>query len=173
MFIKNRFIEKFQEKINKGEPASILIEDIEKDMDIHKNPLEAINTLFSITESLLKKILKNNKSCGKNILLYQRENRDTILNIQKIIRANKIRIETAHETLLRDIVKTNFTITTYIKVSVSIMSERVYNQYCPVARAMEVVGGRWTMLIIRELFSIELVDRFNDAEGVPFSIDQR
>jgi len=33
------------------------------------------------------------------------------------------------------------------------MSERVYNQYCPVARAMEVVGGRWTMLIIRELFS--------------------
>lgn len=44
------------------------------------------------------------------------------------------------------------------------MAERLYNQYCPVARALEVVGGRWTMLIIRELFSgpkryTDLMDR--------------
>jgi DNA-binding HxlR family transcriptional regulator len=28
---------------------------------------------------------------------------------------------------------------------------RTYDQYCPVARALEVVGERWTMLIAREL----------------------
>jgi DNA-binding HxlR family transcriptional regulator len=44
------------------------------------------------------------------------------------------------------------------------MAERLYNQYCPVARALEVVGGRWTMLIVRELFSgpkryTDLMDR--------------
>jgi DNA-binding HxlR family transcriptional regulator len=28
---------------------------------------------------------------------------------------------------------------------------RIYDQYCPVARALEVVGDRWTMLVVREL----------------------
>ena len=32
------------------------------------------------------------------------------------------------------------------------MADRSYRQFCPVARALEVVGGRWTLLIIRELF---------------------
>jgi len=27
----------------------------------------------------------------------------------------------------------------------------VYGQFCPVAQALEVVGERWTLLIIREL----------------------
>lgn len=26
-----------------------------------------------------------------------------------------------------------------------------YNRYCPVARALEIVGDRWTMLILRDL----------------------
>ncbi len=31
------------------------------------------------------------------------------------------------------------------------MAEHRYEQYCALARAMEVVGGRWTLLIVREL----------------------
>lgn len=31
------------------------------------------------------------------------------------------------------------------------MSQQAYNQYCALARALDVVGNRWTLLIIREL----------------------
>jgi DNA-binding HxlR family transcriptional regulator len=43
---------------------------------------------------------------------------------------------------------------------------RSYHQYCPVARALDVVGERWTLLIIREL---QLGPRrFTDlADGLP------
>jgi DNA-binding HxlR family transcriptional regulator len=41
-----------------------------------------------------------------------------------------------------------------------------YNQYCPVARAAEILGDRWTMLIVREL--IMGSHRFNEMErGLP------
>ncbi len=41
-----------------------------------------------------------------------------------------------------------------------------YNQYCPVARATEIVGDRWTPLIMREL--ILGSHRFNEIErGLP------
>lgn len=30
---------------------------------------------------------------------------------------------------------------------------RSYNQYCPLARALDVIGERWTLLIVRELLS--------------------
>ena len=33
------------------------------------------------------------------------------------------------------------------------MSKRRYNQYCAVARALDIVGERWTLLIVRELLS--------------------
>ena len=33
------------------------------------------------------------------------------------------------------------------------MSRRSYNQYCAIARALDVVGERWTLLIIRELLT--------------------
>jgi DNA-binding HxlR family transcriptional regulator len=43
---------------------------------------------------------------------------------------------------------------------------RGYHQYCPVARALEVVGERWTLLILRELLLGPR--RFTDlAEGLP------
>ncbi len=67
-FNKYKSMKKLQEKIDRGESALVIIHEIEK-MDSHKNPLESINTLFSITESLLKEILDNNKPCGKNICL--------------------------------------------------------------------------------------------------------
>ena len=39
---------------------------------------------------------------------------------------------------------------------------RTYGQYCPIARAAEVLGDRWTMLIVREMnFGVR---RFNDFE---------
>jgi DNA-binding HxlR family transcriptional regulator len=45
------------------------------------------------------------------------------------------------------------------------MSRR-YHQYCPVARALDVIGERWTLLIVRELRLGPR--RFTDlAEGVP------
>src|SRR4051812_15611107 len=31
------------------------------------------------------------------------------------------------------------------------MAKRSYRQYCPVAEALDVVGERWTLLIVREL----------------------
>ena len=41
-----------------------------------------------------------------------------------------------------------------------------YQQYCPVARALEVLADRWTLLIVRELFLGS--HRFNDIErGLP------
>lgn len=39
---------------------------------------------------------------------------------------------------------------------------RSYQQYCPLARAMDVVGDRWTMLILRELLFAP--KRFTDIE---------
>src|SRR4026209_1462330 len=41
-----------------------------------------------------------------------------------------------------------------------------YQQYCPVARALEVLADRWTLLIVREM--ILGSHRFNDIErGLP------
>jgi DNA-binding HxlR family transcriptional regulator/putative sterol carrier protein len=46
------------------------------------------------------------------------------------------------------------------------MSKRSYNQYCGVARAMDVIGERWTLLIVRELLTGP--KRFKDLlEGLP------
>jgi DNA-binding HxlR family transcriptional regulator len=43
---------------------------------------------------------------------------------------------------------------------------RAYNQYCPVARALEVVGDRWSLLIVRELLAGP--SHFNEIErGLP------
>ncbi len=33
------------------------------------------------------------------------------------------------------------------------MSRRSYDQYCTVARALDVVGERWTLLLVRELLT--------------------
>lgn len=43
---------------------------------------------------------------------------------------------------------------------------RTYAQYCPIVRAVEVVGERWTLLIVRELLTG--ARRFNEiARGLP------
>ncbi len=43
---------------------------------------------------------------------------------------------------------------------------RPYGQYCPLAKAAEIIGDRWTLLIVREL--IMGSERFNDIErGLP------
>jgi len=31
------------------------------------------------------------------------------------------------------------------------MTKRTYRQYCPLARTMDILGERWTVLMIREL----------------------
>src|SRR5262245_46821865 len=46
------------------------------------------------------------------------------------------------------------------------MSDSVYNQFCPVAMAAEILCTRWTMLVLRELFAGST--RFNDLRrGLP------
>lgn len=46
------------------------------------------------------------------------------------------------------------------------MAERSYNQYCPVAEALDRVGDRWSLLIVRDLFGG--AKRFSDlANGLP------
>jgi DNA-binding HxlR family transcriptional regulator len=43
---------------------------------------------------------------------------------------------------------------------------RSYAQYCPIVRAVEVLGERWTLLLVREMLTG--VSRFNDlARGLP------
>jgi DNA-binding HxlR family transcriptional regulator/putative sterol carrier protein len=43
---------------------------------------------------------------------------------------------------------------------------RTHGQYCPIARAIEVVGERWTLLIVRDMLCGR--SRFNDlARGLP------
>jgi DNA-binding HxlR family transcriptional regulator len=46
------------------------------------------------------------------------------------------------------------------------MTENSYNQFCPVAMAAEVLGARWTLVLLRELVAGST--RFNDLRrGVP------
>ncbi|MDQ3910844.1 MAG: winged helix-turn-helix transcriptional regulator [Actinomycetota bacterium] len=46
------------------------------------------------------------------------------------------------------------------------MSKRSYNQYCAVARSLDIVGERWTLLVVRELLTGP--KRFKDLlEGLP------
>jgi DNA-binding HxlR family transcriptional regulator/putative sterol carrier protein len=46
------------------------------------------------------------------------------------------------------------------------MSRRTYDQYCAVARALDVVGERWTLLVVRELLTGP--KRFKDLlDGLP------
>lgn len=46
------------------------------------------------------------------------------------------------------------------------MPESGYNQFCPVAMAAEILGARWTLLLLRELLAGST--RFNDLRrGVP------
>ena len=46
------------------------------------------------------------------------------------------------------------------------MSKRSYNQHCAIARALDTLGERWTLLVIRELLSGP--KRFKDLlEGLP------
>jgi DNA-binding HxlR family transcriptional regulator/putative sterol carrier protein len=46
------------------------------------------------------------------------------------------------------------------------MPEQRYDQYCPLALALDIVGGRWTLLIVRELTPGPR--RFTDlVEGLP------
>ncbi len=43
------------------------------------------------------------------------------------------------------------------------MSEHSYNQYCPIAHALDLVGDRWALLIVRDL--ILGPKRFTDLKG--------
>src|SRR3954452_4793893 len=44
---------------------------------------------------------------------------------------------------------------------------RSYGQYCSVARALDVIGDRWTLLIVRELL-LQGACRYTDLrEGLP------
>ena len=43
------------------------------------------------------------------------------------------------------------------------MGKRSYDQYCTVARALDLVGERWTLLLVRELLTGP--KRFKDLLG--------
>jgi DNA-binding HxlR family transcriptional regulator len=46
------------------------------------------------------------------------------------------------------------------------VAKYTYGQYCPIAKALDVVGDRWTLLIVRELLTG--MTHFNDLErGLP------
>ena len=43
------------------------------------------------------------------------------------------------------------------------MEQRTYNQYCATAHTLDLVGERWTLLLIRELLTGP--KRFGDLQG--------
>jgi DNA-binding HxlR family transcriptional regulator len=47
-----------------------------------------------------------------------------------------------------------------------VISERSYNQFCGVARALDLIGERWALLVVREL--VLGPKRFTDLrQGLP------
>lgn len=51
------------------------------------------------------------------------------------------------------------------------MSLRSYNQYCPIARAAEIVATRWTPIIVRNLLGCRTFGELLDgAPGIPRSV---
>jgi DNA-binding HxlR family transcriptional regulator len=49
------------------------------------------------------------------------------------------------------------------------MAKRSYDQYCPLARSLDLLGERWTMLILRDLLAgpRRYTDLRNELEGIP------
>jgi DNA-binding HxlR family transcriptional regulator len=53
-----------------------------------------------------------------------------------------------------------------VKRSARVLLVKTYNQYCGLARALDVIGDRWALLVVREL--LEGGRRFNELlEGLP------
>src|ERR1700761_1032227 len=52
------------------------------------------------------------------------------------------------------------------------MAHRDFGQYCGLARALELVGERWTLLIIRELLThtCRYTDLLEDLPGIPTNV---
>jgi DNA-binding HxlR family transcriptional regulator len=52
------------------------------------------------------------------------------------------------------------------------MTRRDYGQYCGLARALELVGERWTLLIMRELLArpSRYTDLLDDLPGIPTNV---
>src|SRR5215470_4843058 len=52
------------------------------------------------------------------------------------------------------------------------MATRTYGQYCGFARALEVVGERWAMLVIRDLLVSpkRFTDLHNGLPGIPTNV---
>jgi DNA-binding HxlR family transcriptional regulator len=52
------------------------------------------------------------------------------------------------------------------------MTRREFGQYCGLARALEIVGERWTLLIIRELLArpCRYTDLLDDLPGIPTNV---
>jgi hypothetical protein len=46
--------------------------------------------------------------------------------------------------------------------TLEVVAMNLYGQYCPVARATELLADRWTLLIVRELLAD--IRRFNDLD---------
>ncbi|GAC1543962.1 MAG: hypothetical protein NVS3B16_11160 [Vulcanimicrobiaceae bacterium] len=52
------------------------------------------------------------------------------------------------------------------------MVSRSYGQYCGFARALEVVGERWALLVVRDLFvgPKRFTDLVNGLPGIPSNV---
>ncbi len=112
MFNQSKILEEIQKKINNGESVETILEIIDK-IDIDKSPNEVINMLHFIVESLLKKILNNKYHISQNIKLYHKEYPQSLINIETIKKAVKIRNNMSHNGLVRDKVSIPFMIETY------------------------------------------------------------
>ncbi len=44
---------------------------------------------------------------------------------------------------------------------------RTYGQYCALAKALDTIGDRWTLLIVRELFARKRAPHTDRLNGLP------
>ncbi len=106
IFNQNQIIQAIERYRKNGEPAEVILSSI-KELDFYKHPLEAILVLQWIFESLLKKILENNKIkysnvISKNLRAYFRCYPNTILDKKKIQDLLNIRNDAQHFGKIRD-----------------------------------------------------------------------
>jgi len=112
IFNQNKILEEIEKIRNNGGSAQDILDKLEQ-IDSNKFPLDIMNYQHWIAEFLLKKILNNRNLIGKNIKLYRKEFPNTLIEINSIIEAIRIRNLVSHEGLSRNHIKVHTALKTY------------------------------------------------------------
>jgi TRAP transporter TAXI family solute receptor len=92
----SKFLQKFKKIIYDGVSTQQFLEKLEN-ANIKDNPILHIIFLHSITEALLRKILKNNLAIGKNIHEYHKKYPESFFKKEMIRKATSLRNKFSHD----------------------------------------------------------------------------